>query len=126
MIVSWISFACFFTAALIHIYFFIFEFFLFPKKESGPAVVWAKNVAIYNLSLAFGVLYGLRLIFQKQIMMAGLIVSFCGLTMLVAGITLWITAPSFRKWALLQAVPPGIGFIFLVFHILDRLGFAAA
>jgi uncharacterized membrane protein len=133
MIVSWLSFICFVIAAFVHIGFFVFEFFFLPKAEIyrplgytdetiKPVKIWARNVAIYNLALAVGVFYGLHFIFKKQIMTAGAVTGLCGFTMIAAGITLWVTAPQMRKWALWQALPPIVGFFFLMLHVLERVG----
>ena len=133
MIVSWLSFFCFFVAALAHIGFFIFEVFLLPKphvykkfgytEDSFKLVkIWATNVGFYNLCFALGTLTGLYFIFKKQIMLAGVLTSFCGLSMITAGIALWVTAPHLRRWALLQILPPVIGFAFLAMHVVERLG----
>jgi len=132
-LVSWLSFFCFFAAALIHVGFFVFEFFLLPQPEYYKKLgytdeqmkavsVWAKNIAIYNLCLALGVFIGLGLIFKKQIMLAGALNSFCGVFMIVAGVSLWVLKPQLKKAAMLQFVPPAIGFLFLALHILERVG----
>lgn len=126
--VEWISFFFFFLAALIHVYFFILESYLFqkpggykyfkvPEKDHALVKIWAFNQGFYNLFLAMGTFAGLYFIFQKQVMLAGVLTSFCGLSMIGAGLTLWFSAPHLRKGALLQMLPPIIGFAFLFFHV---------
>jgi uncharacterized membrane protein len=133
VIISWISFTCFFVAALIHIGFFIFEAFLLYKEPVYKSLgytdqdiqklrPWAVNQSIYNLALALITFVGLYLIFKKQILLAGAFVSAAGVTMILAGVTLWVTLPRFKKWALVQLLPPTIGFAFLAAHVADRMG----
>jgi putative membrane protein len=125
---EWIAFSFFFLAAMIHIGFFVFETFLLQKTSTAKRMgitgdahkavkPWAFNQGFYNLFLALGTLSGLYMIFQKKIMTAGALVSFCGLSMIGAGIALWFSIPRLRKFALLQLAPPLIGFIFLFFHV---------
>jgi putative membrane protein len=132
MIISWLSFTCFTVAAILHFGFFVFESILLPKphwyKKMGytdesfkPVKAWAINQGIYNLCLSLGTLTGLYFIFKKQIMLAGVLTSFCGLTMIATGICLWLTQKKLRKAALLQILPPTIGFLFLTAHIIERI-----
>jgi putative membrane protein len=125
---QWISFFFFFLAALIHIKFFVIESILFknPKvyrlfgvqKEQLPIVQpWAFNQGFYNLFLAIGTFWGLRLIFKGQIAVAGAMVSFCGLSMIGAGLVLFFTKKSMRRAAWIQMAPPLLGFFFLFFHV---------
>jgi hypothetical protein len=131
MIVSWLSFIAFFIAALIHIGLFAYQIFILPQHTNkslgseladySPGRIWANYLAAYHLSLALGVFCGLYLIFKKQIMLAGALTSFCGLTMIIAGTTLAYTNKKLLKIALLQIIPPLIGFLFLIAHVVDRL-----
>ncbi len=125
---EWISFFFFFLAALIHVGFFVFESILLQRpsaqsqlklSESEFAKVkpWMFHQGFYNLFLAVGVFFGLALIFKKQVVAAGALTGFCGLCMTMAGLLLFIQQPNFRKWALLQFIPPVIGFFFLSFHV---------
>lgn len=131
MKVEWISYVFFFAAAIIHIFFFILESVLFQKsngykyfkmkKEDHAAVKpWAFNQGFYNLFLAVGMLIGLYYVTQLEIRMAGMMVSFCGLSMVIAGIVLFLTDRKMRRGALIQAVPPLLGFFFLAFHIMEK------
>lgn len=126
---QWASFVCFTLAAILHIGFFYVEAILYQKaegykifktpKEHHQAVkIWALNQGYYNLFLALGTLWGLFYVLKKQVMLAGVLVSFCGLSMVGAGVVLWLSAPHLRRGALLQIMPPLLGFIFLSFHIL--------
>ncbi len=128
-IAQWLSFFLFFTAALIHIGFFVIETFLYQKdsaiekfgltpEKHKATKVWAFNQGFYNLFLGLGTLWGLSYVLKKQIMVAGALTSFCGFSMIGAGIVLWVTVPNMRKAALLQLLPPLLGFVFLSFHIL--------
>lgn len=126
--IQWISFGFFAFAGVIHLGFFILESILFQKKGGHrlfgvsevhyPAVkVWAMNQGFYNLFLALGTFWGLSLVIQKQVVSAGILTGFCGLSMLGAGIVLWVSSPHLKKAALFQTLPPLFGFIFLYFHI---------
>lgn len=128
MFVQWMSFVCFFVAAVIHVIFFVVESILFqrpdgysyfkmPEQDHKAAKVWAFNQGFYNLFLAIGTFVGLLMIFQKKIMLAGVLVSFCGMSMLGAGIVLWFSAPHLRRGAYVQIIPPLLGFFFLFFHV---------
>ena len=128
MKVEWISFALFALAGFIHIYFFYLQSILFQKKDGykyfkiqekdhAAVKIWAFNQGFYNLFLAIGTFLGLYFIFQKQVMLAGVLTSFCGLSMIGAGLALWFSAPQLRRGALIQILPPTIGFIFLFFHV---------
>lgn len=125
---QWLSFFCFFIAALIHIGFFIIESFLFqrpgghkffkmPEQDHRAVKTWAFNQGFYNLFIAIGTFVGLAFIFQKQVMLAGVLVSFCGFSMIGAGGVLWLSAPHLRRGAYLQMIPPLLGFFFLMFHV---------
>ena len=129
MIVQWLSFTFFFIAALIHVGFFIMESILFQKpgghklfkiseSEHAAVKVWAFNQGFYNLFIAIGTFIGLRLIFQKQFFVAGIMTGFCGLSMIGAGVVLLFSAPRLRRGALIQIIPPLLGFFFLSFHAL--------
>lgn len=132
MKVEWISYFFFFIAALLHIVFFILESILFQKKgghkyfkvrpEHHEAIKpWAFNQGFYNLFLAVGMLIGLYYVNQLEIRAAGAMVSFCGLSMVIAGIVLFFTDKKMRRGALIQMVPPLLGFVFLAFHIIEKV-----
>lgn len=128
----WISFFFFALAAILHIGFFVFESIILQKtgahnklkisEEAHKAVkIWAFNQGFYNLFLAMGMFVGLGMIFKKQIFIAGAITSFAGFFMIAAGVVLWFSAPRLRKAAVLQMVPPLLGFLFLISHIRGSL-----
>jgi len=117
MAFKWISFGFFAVAGLLHVLFFVIESILFQKpdgykyfkmseQDHKGAKLWAQNQGFYNLFFAFGM--GAGLIFDLQAL-----VIFCGLAMIAAGIVLWVTAPRLLRGALIQMVPPLLGFVFL-------------
>ena len=60
---------------------------------------------------------GLMFVIKGEQKTAGLLVGLSGLTMIMAGIVLFFSAPQLRRGALLQALPPMLGFLFLFSHI---------
>ena len=125
---EWISLVFFVISAILHIGFFIAESFIMQRPEYQKKLKltdqefkkikpWIFNQGFYNLFLALGVFMGLALIFKKQVVAAGALTGFCGLSMMFAGVVLFINQPHLRKWALLQFLPPLIGFIFLSQHV---------
>lgn len=129
-IAQWLSFTMFALAGLIHIGFFIFESYYLQKShareflkmseiEHKSIKPWALNQGFYNLFLAVGVFIGLTYVRKLQIMMAGLMISFAGGCMIVAGVVLFFSVPKMRKLALLQAGVPAVGFVFLAIHVLS-------
>jgi len=128
VMMQWLSFLCFALAGLLHIIFFVVESILYQKKgghalfkvseaDHQATKVWAFNQGFYNLFLALGTFGGLYFVFQRQVMLAGVLTGFCGLSMICAGIVLWYSAPHLRRGALAQILPPLLGFIFLFFHV---------
>jgi len=128
-IIQWVSFFFFFVAAVMHVGFFIIESFLYQKpdgykffkispQDHQATKTWAFNQGFYNLFLALGTFWGLYFVTQKQVMVAGVLTGFCGMSMLAAGVVLWLSAPHLRKAAYYQIIPPLLGFISLSFHIL--------
>jgi len=104
-------------SGILHINFFVIESILFQKpngyklfkmteQDHRGAKLWALNQGFYNLFFAFGMLAG---VFMQQ----QSLVVFCALSMIGAGVVLWVTAPRLLKGALIQMVPPIIGLIFL-------------
>lgn len=133
---EWISFFFFFLSGLIHIYIFILESFLFQKpngykyfkmSEQDHAAVkpWAFNQGFYNLFLAIGIFIGLHYVLKLQIHLAGAVTSIFGFGMIGAGLVLFFSVPKMRKGALLQIIPPLLGFFFLLFHIIPAITKAA-
>lgn len=132
MKVEWVSYFFFFLAAMIHIYIFVLETFLFQKaegykafkikKEDHEAVKpWAFNQGFYNLFLAVGMLIGLYHVIKLEIKVAGVMVSFSGFCMIIAGLVLFVTQKKMRRGACIQMIPPLLGFFFLIFHIIEKI-----
>lgn len=133
MDLKWVSYAFFALSAILHVVFFVVESFLFQKKdgyklfklkpEDHAAVkIWAFNQGFYNLFLAIGMAIGLFFVHEGRREAAGLLVSFCGLSMIGAGLVLFFSAPHLRRGAYVQMVPPILGFFFLIFHIFQLTG----
>ncbi len=132
MKIEWVSYFFFFIAALVHIYIFILESFLFQKvdgykafkmkkEDHEAAKPWALNQGVYNLFLAVGMLIGLYYVNQLQIKVAGVMVSFSGFCMIAAGLVLFVTNKKMRKGAYIQMIPPLLGFFFLAFHVMEKI-----
>jgi putative membrane protein len=126
---QWMSFVCFFVAALLHFGFFIVQSFLYQRphgyklfktspEHHAATKIWAFNQGFYNLFLSIGTFWGLFYVLRKEVMLAGVLTSFCGFFMIGAGLVLWFSQPRLRRGALLQMVPPALGFLFLAVHIL--------
>lgn len=104
------------VAGILHVLFFVIESFLFQKpdgyklfrmseQDHKGAKLWAKNQGFYNLFFAFGMFAGLYLN-QSSLLV------FCSLSMIAAGVVLWVTAPRLLRGALIQLVPPTMGLLF--------------
>jgi putative membrane protein len=130
--VEWISFFFFALAALIHLGFFIFESIVLQRpnghrwlkineRDFVHVKLWAFNQGFYNLFLSLGMILGLSFVLKLQVHLAGVMTGFCSISMLAAGTVLWFSAPRLRKMALVQAVPPLLGLIFIFFHISKHL-----
>lgn len=119
MDVKWISYFFFGLAALLHVGFFVLESFMIPKsdKYSEKEKIWAFNQGFYNLFLAAAMVIGLIYVRKLEIRMAGMMVSFAGFCMIIAGLVLIYSNRKMWKAAMVQILPPLIGFIFLGFHI---------
>lgn len=128
---KWVSFFFFSIAAIIHILFFVMESILFQKPEGykifkikpadhAAVKIWAFNQGFYNLFLAIGMIVGLYFVLLGRREAAGLLVSFSALFMIGAGLVLLLSAPHLRRGALVQTIPPVLGFFFLAFHIFNR------
>lgn len=126
---KWISFGLFSLAAVIHIGYFIVESFLLQNVKNSHLLkikpsdhqaikVWAFNQGFYNLALALQMIIGLMYVLKGEPKTAGLLVGLSGLTMIMAGVVLFFSAPQLRRGALMQILPPLLGFLFLSSHIL--------
>jgi putative membrane protein len=128
-IARWLSFLFFTLAAVIHIYFFILESFLYQKpdgykyfrtnpSEHAPTKIWALNQGFYNLFLAIQMLIGLGFVTAGNPKTAGILVGLSGLFMIMAGLVLYVSNPPMRRGAYIQILPPAVGFLLLILHIL--------
>lgn len=114
-------------AALIHVYFFVLESLWFMR----PAV-WARfgidsaedaeitrsfayNQGFYNLFLAVGVAIGLVLEWVGQPTAGRAITLFACGSMIAAGVVLVVHNPSFLRAAAIQAVPPIVAVLGILF-----------
>lgn len=132
---KWISYFFFALAALIHLIFFIYESFILQKPEQAQRLgltadqhsamkPWAFNQGFYNLFLAVQMMIGLYYVNKLRPDIAGPLTGLAGLFMLVAGLILFFSTSKnqkkMRTGALIQLVPPALGFFFLMFHIFNR------
>ena len=124
---KWVSFSFFSISAILHFYFFYIESFLYQKSDGykyfkvapqdhKATRVWAFNQGIYNFFLALQMSVGLVFVRLGEQKAAGLLVGLSGLTMIGAGIALYFSAKHLRKAALIQMIPPALGFLFLSMH----------
>lgn len=125
---GWVSLALFGLAGVIHLAFFFYESFYLQTTQAQKALnlsdvehktlkPWAFNQGFYNLCLSIGTFLGLYFVFKKQVMLSGVVTGLCGFTMIIAGLAFWWSVPRLKYWALVQILPPALGFIFLYFHI---------
>lgn len=113
--------------ALIHFYVFLLEsiFWLRPATmrifgltaaEAQTTRLLAFNQGFYNLFLAFGITMGCFLDFRAPSMGGRLLADFCILSVLGAGMVLWVSNPRSRRGAWIQMAPALIYF-FLRFYL---------
>jgi len=132
---KWISYFFFALAAFIHLAFFIYESFVLQKSDQAARLgltadqhkaikPWVFNQGFYNLFLAIQMLIGLILVNKLRPDIAGPLTGLAGLFMLLAGLILFFTTPrskeALRTGALIQFIPPALGFFFLIFHVFNR------
>lgn len=112
-----LSLVLFGVSAGLHVLFFVIESILFQKpqgykyfkmseQDHKGAKLWALNQGFYNLFFALGMFAGL-------IRNDHSLLVFCALSMIGAGVVLWVTAPRLLKGALIQMVPPALGLVLL-------------
>lgn len=117
MTLKYISLGFFILASVLHILFFAIESILFqkpdgykyfkmPEQDHRGAKLWAFNQGFYNLFFAFGMLAGVFL--QQEVL-----IIFCALSMIGAGVVLWASASRLKRGALIQMLPPILGLAFL-------------
>ncbi|WP_349899052.1 DUF1304 domain-containing protein [Parafrigoribacterium soli] len=120
-----------FLAAAFHVYVFFLESvtwrtpktwkaFGLPSQEHADIIrPMAFNQGFYNLFLALGALVGLALL-GVSTTVAVTLMMFAALSMVGAGIVLFFSLPTSRRAALLQAGPPLVGTLFLLFAVVSR------
>lgn len=114
-------------AALIHVYFFILESLWFMRPavyrrfgldshdEAAVVKSWAYNQGFYNLFLAAGVAFGLALVGAGNVEAGRALTLFACGSMLAAGIVLFLHDRRFLRAAAIQAVPPLIAVLAILF-----------
>ena len=106
-----------FLTALIHVYIFVLESFLWMKPATRKAFKTSEaeaqttsglayNQGFYNLFLALGLFYGIWL-GQPGYLLVNYIMCF----VFAAGLVLFVSRPAMRKSALYQLIPPVIYFV---------------
>jgi putative membrane protein len=114
-------------AGLIHAYFFVLESLWFMRpavwrrfgigSEADAQVVrsFAYNQGFYNLFLAAGVALGIALVAAGEVASGRAITLFACGSMLAAGLVLVLHNRSFLRAAAIQAVPPLVAILAIVF-----------
>ena len=114
-------------AALVHVWFFLMEsvWFLRPavyrrfglKSDAEAELIrgFAFNQGFYNLFLALGVAVGLVLVASGDPAAGRAIVLFASGSMIAAGLVLVLSNPKFLRAAAIQAVPPLVAVLGVVF-----------
>jgi putative membrane protein len=114
-------------AALIHVYFFVLESLWFMRpavwrrfgidSDADARVTrsFAYNQGFYNLFLAAGVAIGIGLVAIGDAASGRAITLFACGSMVAAGVVLFANNPSFLRAAAIQAVPPAVAILGIVF-----------
>jgi putative membrane protein len=114
-------------AALIHVYFFVLESLWFMRpavwgrfgidSDADARVTrsFAYNQGFYNLFLAVGVAIGVALVAMGDASTGRAITLFACGSMVAAGVVLVAHNRSFLRAAAIQAVPPAIAILAIVF-----------
>ena len=114
-------------AALIHVYFFVLEslwfmrpavwrrFGLASEADAETTRSFAYNQGFYNLFLAAGVAIGLALTGIGDPAAGRVLVLFACGSMIAAGVVLYLNNPHFLRAAAIQAVPPIVAVLGIVF-----------
>jgi putative membrane protein len=115
------------VAGLIHVYFFAMEslWFMRPaiygrfglESHDEAAVVksWAYNQGFYNLFLAAGVAIGIALAGAGYVDAGRAVTLFACGSMIAAGVVLYTTNRRFLRAAAIQAVPPILAVLAILF-----------
>jgi putative membrane protein len=114
-------------AALIHVYFFVMEslwfmrpaiygrFGLASHDEAAVVKSWAYNQGFYNLFLAAGVVFGIALVGAGNVEAGRAVTLFACGSMVAAGIVLVLHNRRFLRAAAIQAVPPLLAVLGILF-----------
>jgi putative membrane protein len=120
-----------FLAALFHLYVFFLEsitwtkprtwkiFGIASQADADTIKPMAFNQGFYNLFLALGAGIGLVLISNYFYVALGFIVMSLG-SMFLAGVVLFFSVKGSRRSAMLQAIPPLIGLVFVLLSFTVR------
>ena len=120
-----------FLAAAFHVYVFFLESvswrtpktwktFGLPSQEHADIIrPMAFNQGFYNLFLALGALVGLAILGVSSTVATTLML-FAALCMVGAGVVLFFSVPASRGAALVQALPPLFGALFLALALASR------
>ena len=115
------------VAALVHVYFFVLEslwfmrpavwrrFGLDTEEDAEITRSFAWNQGFYNLFLAAGVAIGLALVGSGDPGAGRAITLFACASMIAAGTVLFLHNPRFLRAAAIQAVPPLVAVLGIVF-----------
>ncbi len=114
-------------AALIHVYFFVLEslwfmrptvwrrFGLESEADAETTRSFAYNQGFYNLFLAAGVAIGVALVAAGDLAGGRAVTLFACGSMIAAGVVLYLNNPRFLRAAAIQAVPPLLAILGIVF-----------
>lgn len=113
-----------FLAAVLHIVFFLAESVLWRKpavrkgfsmsrEQAETTRLLAFNQGFYNLLLAGGMLAGLALWAGGYEVVGLTLLGWNGLSMLIAGVVLMLSAPELKRGAVAQALPPAVLLVLL-------------
>jgi putative membrane protein len=114
-------------AGLIHVYFFVLESLWFMRPavygrfgldshdEATSARSWAYNQGFYNLFLAVGVAGGIALVAAGDVGAGRAVTLFACGSMIAAGAVLYVHDRRFLRAAAIQAVPPLVAVLGIIF-----------
>lgn len=115
------------VAGLIHVYFFVLESLSFMRpavyrrfgldsdEEAAAARSWAFNQGFYNLFLAAGIAFGIALAAAGDVAAGRVLTLFACGSMIAAGAVLYLHDRSFLRAAAIQAVPPLVAVLAILF-----------
>ena len=115
------------VAAVIHVYFFVLESLWFMRpavygrfgvdsdEEAAAIRSWAYNQGFYNLFLAAGVAIGIALVGSGALDAGRALVLFACGSMIAAGVVLFLHNPRFLRAAAIQALPPIVAVLGILF-----------